>query len=397
MPTYFPNIAVSILAWFWSAPSPPILLTPTNGAIVQSNPPELVWHTDGNMMHFQLQVATSDDFSNSVVDVVVRYDNRYVDLPLLSLSTYYWRVRVQSNRGKWSQWSPVWTFSTTLGIVGHTLDCRPGDCSLIDTFMFAACGADVRAVNISDRQLPKVVRRYPCVGRKISRYNNTIFIVGAHDFAVADVSDPLNPIFQGRSRVKGFCYGVVADDNYCYSTHERQGLAVFDITDPMNPYHVRTIEIEHCYGLDKSGDYVLVASGGKGISIIEVSKRSELRKIGEYDTQDFAGDVSVYGNTALIADQHFVEIVDISQLPAIKRIYAFSREKYFARGTAIYDNIAYIITDRTIDVYDITVMTDPAYLGTVNIGSRCNHVVAADDIAYLSAGEKGLYVLQIRR
>ncbi len=91
--------------------SSPILNSPANNSIDISINPNLIWNEVENATSYSIQVATSVDFSNPIINLNNILETNY-NLSNLSYSTmYYWRVKAQ-NATLTSDWSDIWHFTT---------------------------------------------------------------------------------------------------------------------------------------------------------------------------------------------------------------------------------------------------------------------------------------------
>lgn len=100
--------------WEFVAPVPPPGLTfPTDGSIITDLTPTFAWLEHPDTYRSQIQISTSIDFSNLVLDDETWFDDYDLNQALEPGTTYYWRVRT---RGFFSDfvdwWSPVWSFTT---------------------------------------------------------------------------------------------------------------------------------------------------------------------------------------------------------------------------------------------------------------------------------------------
>jgi photosystem II stability/assembly factor-like uncharacterized protein len=103
-------------SWFaiakdYSTPAVPILNYPPNGQTVLSLEPTLIWTSSNGAEKYQLQVALDSLFVEIIYDIPNITDVFYKIGPLLSQTTYYWRVRA-SNKNGTSAYSSIWKFST---------------------------------------------------------------------------------------------------------------------------------------------------------------------------------------------------------------------------------------------------------------------------------------------
>ena len=92
-------------------PSAPSLASPSNGAGNISVTPTLRWNGSGSAGSYRVQVSTSSNFSNPVVNVQEISGTEYTTEPLDHGTTYHWRVRAVNEHGQ-SSWSSAWSFTT---------------------------------------------------------------------------------------------------------------------------------------------------------------------------------------------------------------------------------------------------------------------------------------------
>ncbi|MBI3005411.1 MAG: fibronectin type III domain-containing protein [Ignavibacteriales bacterium] len=92
-------------------PDMPTLFSPGNGTNELPTTLTLTWNAASGAESYRLQVATSTNFTNLVVDQSgIQSTSREVS-GLANNKTHYWRVNA-SNAGGTSDWSPVWSFTT---------------------------------------------------------------------------------------------------------------------------------------------------------------------------------------------------------------------------------------------------------------------------------------------
>ncbi len=88
---------------------------------------EFRWQDVPGVESYDLQVSTSLDFSNRVIDETLT-DNQYSETQNLDFSTtYFWRVRASNSTGT-TDWSEVWSFTTIIEKPeAVTVNVLPGD------------------------------------------------------------------------------------------------------------------------------------------------------------------------------------------------------------------------------------------------------------------------------
>ena len=95
-----------------TAPSIPGLISPTDGAIDQTNSPVLTWNASNGTTYYVLHVSTSSTFGSFAFnDSTLTGVSRQLS-SLLNSTKYYWRVRAKNSYGT-SGWSGTWSFTTT--------------------------------------------------------------------------------------------------------------------------------------------------------------------------------------------------------------------------------------------------------------------------------------------
>jgi hypothetical protein len=98
-------------------PSPPVLISPANGATNVTVPLTMTWNTSSGATSYNLQVSTSSIFSSVVIDESGLTSTSYIatSAQLLGNTQYFWRVSATNASGT-SAWSTVWNYTTGLAI-----------------------------------------------------------------------------------------------------------------------------------------------------------------------------------------------------------------------------------------------------------------------------------------
>ena len=93
------------------APGVPVLSTPANGASNQPLSPTLTWGTVATAVSYEAQVSLSSGFSSTILDQPGITGTSQAIGPLVSTTTYYWRVNA-ANGGGVGAWSGAYSFTT---------------------------------------------------------------------------------------------------------------------------------------------------------------------------------------------------------------------------------------------------------------------------------------------
>ncbi len=107
--------------WSFSTKEKLQLATPINGATGVNDVTKFTWSSGTQSNHYQLQIATDNNFSVIYCDKDLLYFD-YTNLAncnLDDMTTYYWRVRgIKSTTKDTTYWSDIWNFKTDIPFVG---------------------------------------------------------------------------------------------------------------------------------------------------------------------------------------------------------------------------------------------------------------------------------------
>jgi hypothetical protein len=121
-----------------SAPAPPTLLSPADGTSgVTFLGTQLSWTPADFAQEYRLQLANESGFFDPIVDQSAISETLFQGPELLPETTYFWRVMASNSAGA-SDWSTVWSFTTTSqaapesGLIGFWKFEENGGNTLID-------------------------------------------------------------------------------------------------------------------------------------------------------------------------------------------------------------------------------------------------------------------------
>ena len=100
----------------------PTLLTPPDGSANIALNTSFNWNAFALATSYTFQLSTVSDFSSFIVNQSGITTTTYTPASNLILNNrYYWRVNAKTSTGSTSQWSNVFTFSTTAGIIINSI------------------------------------------------------------------------------------------------------------------------------------------------------------------------------------------------------------------------------------------------------------------------------------
>ncbi len=94
----------------------PTLSAPLNNSIGITQSPLLQWNEAQYALTYEIQLSKDAEFATLILDDSLLSQTSLQIISLDSLQTYYWRVRSRNLNG-YSEWSGVWSFTTTYGIM----------------------------------------------------------------------------------------------------------------------------------------------------------------------------------------------------------------------------------------------------------------------------------------
>jgi hypothetical protein len=243
--------------------------------------------------------------------------------------------------------------------------------------------------------------------------NYAYVAASASGLAIIDISDPINPGTPIYEDTTGGAVDVYVSGNYAYIADASSGLAIIDVSDPINPgtpmYEDTTVDVYACgnniredaVGVCVSGDFAYLAIGGTGLAIIDISDPTDLGTtiIAPIGCVGASHDVYVSGNFAYVANTQGLAIVDISDPtnPGTP-VYIDTTETATgnANGVDISGNYAYIANGgeglAIIDISDPTNPGTPVYQETT--GSATD-VHVSGDYAYVTDYDSGLAIIDV--
>lgn len=98
--------------YYHQPPPVPALVSPADGATGQSTSVSFTWQESLDASSYRLQIASSSTFATLMFDDSTITSTTASVSGLAGGTAFYWRVRAKNSAG-WSNYSPVWSFTTT--------------------------------------------------------------------------------------------------------------------------------------------------------------------------------------------------------------------------------------------------------------------------------------------
>ena len=241
-----------------------------------------------------------------------------------------------------------------------------------------------------------------------------LYSIIGYNPTIIDVSNASNPVKLGEFVYdSGIFNAITLRDNYLFLGGRKGDLEILDVSDPTNITKVGNMSgTGDVWEIVFDGDLAFLASGNKGLVIVNVSVPENPVEIGNYNTNDlFAMDVRVAGNIAFVANSNengnALVILDISNPKAPREIGHFEDKIYkemSGHSVALNNSQLYLGTrGYGLFILDITNITNPQkiaqhYFNTEPMGGWGNYEKIWDIFfkgKYIleAAGFNGLYIL----
>lgn len=304
-------------------------------------------------------------------------------------------------------------YADGLSLLGsYKSECTHAKHALLDdgATLLAACGSKgLRVLDISQLNSVQTLATLQLEGQArnlaLSSDRTTVYVAGdAAGLQVVDVSDPDAPVKIGEYATSGQVRDLhlSADGETLYLADDINGLLVLDVSNPAAPSLLSsTATGGQAVTLDVADNIALAAVGnyGDGVVLFDLASPAAPLELGSYTATGHPVDVEVIrGGTAMIvadgSDGLFT--VDLTDPTDPRTLTSLAVEG--AGGLEIFDDGNKLLASdgyNGIELFDITGLDAPAYLGGYTDGTRFAGALVAGNRAYTSNWDQGLRVLTV--
>lgn len=223
----------------------------------------------------------------------------------------------------------------------------------------------LQIIDVSNPSLPSIIQTTDLLQPNENYYDRIISVIDDKVYAVEfysigscafikyktnlsliDVSNPSNPqtILLHTSFNGNKINNIQVLGNKIYLLEEDWGLTIIDISDPVTPKKLGTINTSgQAHGLAVINERAYIADGTSGLQIVDVEDPLNPKIIGFVNTPGNAYSVAVTGNTAYVADDtNGLQIVDIGKIFSMNTM-GFVNTPYLPSNIKQIGNMAYLL------------------------------------------------------
>lgn len=244
--------------------------------------------------------------------------------------------------------------------------------------------------------------------------NNYAYTATDNGLRIIDISDPKNPQQIGSFSTDDYVNMVALSNGYAYITLGMDGLYVLDVSDPGNIKQTGSYYMSNNYTEDVvvSDGYLYIAYGGEGLQVLELSNPGKPTKVGSYNLS-YSSQSSSYIDLAVT--KNYVYLVSHSWEPAYnydlqiidvrEPLHPRKSNSYSTGGTGtrvtganiitVSDGYAYLDTDDTLRVIDVSDPAKPEEIGSLKMENSALGIVVSGKYAYAACGKSGLRIINL--
>lgn len=290
--------------------------------------------------------------------------------------------------------------------VGHINDGGvAGGVAVSGKYVYLANQSDgLRIYEVSDPTNPVNIAHTnnPGPAEDVVVVGNYAYLANAGDgLRIYDVSNPTNPISVGEVSY-GLASGsaplgllVTNDSAYVAAGNAMQ---VFGVSNPAAPYfsNATTLNLSQVYGVGVWGTNVYVTDGSTGMYVYNLNDLfTPVAHVTSGGTIGYATWVTVAGDLALLANGgDGLRIYNVTN-PAVPVNVGHAITGSFADWVVVVGNYAYIAQSTGIQVYDISNPSQPILAGSGGTAAAAFALAVSGDYIYVASSKDGLRIFRM--
>jgi hypothetical protein len=228
--------------------------------------------------------------------------------------------------------------------------------------------------------------------------------------AITDITTPTAPTVDSLFNADGIESSVRVNDNLSYVGYNAEGLRIVDVTDSGKPVHntLWTYTASGCssISLDTDNSALYITNDQAGLEKLDIADKTAMQSVVFYDTPADAVAVELSGEYAVILDNNAgtapesegMRIVLISPFNEAVQLYlkGFCATPGKAGDVSISGDMAFVADgDAGLQVIDMTDKTAPMIIGSCDTPGFASGVFVSGSYVFIADGEMGMAVVDI--
>ncbi len=214
---------------------------------------------------------------------------------------------------------------------------------------------------------------------------------GTLGLSVVDVSNPAAPSLIYAEGGGHLVNDVDVYGDLLFAAGRTEGLHLYDVTNPAAPTYLgANSSYNDMRGVAARGALLYLADGVNGVHILNLA--GTLFEIGTLDTPGVARDVDAAGNVAVVADDTYLRVIDVTDPSSPVEISSFAATE--ASSVQLDYPLVYLGTLTGMVILDISDPANPVQVGSFPAPDLVSISVDRDYAAVTTLGE--LYLVDVR-
>ena len=288
-----------------------------------------------------------------------------------------------------------------------------------DNILFTVSSGNVELVDVSDPSNPVIKGTLPLDGlfSTMLLHDTLLFVasVAGYYIDIFNVSTPSSPEKLSSTEISHLHVSEMdIKDNILYLAHYVEGIDMLDISSFSSPQPaggvykgnvLHEVEIKDSLAFVTESFWSPYYTGGH-LMVFNVSDRSKPVLLNSHSMGGEAGDLVIKESTAFVAVntpvKHYLVILNISDPLNIEETGRFEAEEFISRiitdDTLLYltEGRGYFSENGSIEVVDISNLSEPEKWGEFRVDSACYDLVMNDTLGYLLEFPNRLHILNMK-
>lgn len=283
------------------------------------------------------------------------------------------------------------------------------DVEVIDNRAYLTVGrTGLVVVDVSDPAVPRQIGQYGAsygddASRNLRVVGNIAYAVDYKSLSVIDVSNPARTVRRSVLSLPSDLYdssSIEVVDGLAYITTGGLGLAIIDISSPINPTLVtRSNSIGFVPDIQVVNNYAYLAANVDGLQILDVSASARPTVQGDFinSAEGLPAflDTQLVGNLAYVADfLQGLEILDLTNPVSPTLVSKYRGPIGFATGIDVVSDLAYVVHSGGLVILDVSNPISPTLRSTFDEITYPSRVRVVGTLAYVT-DESGLAIIDV--